>query len=275
MTKIDFKADWKKLLDDLLEGEAFADPTFRTFHRFSWRNRLLAMGQMHRQGKKVQPFGTYRFWQLQGRQVKKGEKASLILCQPSRYPVEEGGEVVGFKKFFTWKKQWFTMDQTDGEDFEEMNEDINQKFDLEYLGIQLEEFQHDNGNVHGYARLRDGKKTIAISPLVPEWKRRIITSHELAHCILHISEKTVQMDDNEMLGTDIKEVEAETAAFLVESALAHTTDGMAFKFSRDYVRHWLKTSEFTEKMAERIIEAATKILDSTRDHEKLKQGMNR
>lgn len=270
MPKIDFKADWKALLDDLLNGEAFADPTFRTFHRFSWRNRLLAMGQMRAQGKKIQPFGTFNFWKFQtGRHVKKGEKASIILCQPSSYPVkdEETGEIKGHKKFFTYKKHWFTMDQTDGPDYEEVSEDINRKFDLEYLGVEIEEFQHDNGNVHGYARLRNGKKVIALNPLVPEWKRRIITSHEIAHCLLHVGENRIQMEDGETIGYDIGEVEAETTAFLVETAMGTDGDNLGMKYSRDYVKHWLRSNAFTEKMAERIIEAATKILDSTRERQ--------
>jgi len=106
-----------------------------------------------------------------------------------------------------------------------------------------------DGNCQGYAT----GKNIAVNPVaVLPHKTRF---HELAHVVLgHTAEHT--MSDNERTPKDIREVEAESVAYICCSVL--NLDGLIE--SRGYIQNWLSGNEISDKTAQRIFGAAEKIL---------------
>lgn len=63
-------------------------------------------------------------------------------------------------------------------------------------------------------------------------------------------------DDNKKTPRDIKEVEAESVAYILCSIL----DLPGLTESRGYIQHWLNYQQIPEKSAQKIFSAADKIL---------------
>jgi hypothetical protein len=120
---------------------------------------------------------------------------------------------------------------------------------LETLQITEIRFDSPNGNSQGYAQ----GKNIAINPVAAlPHKTRF---HELAHVVLgHTLEGT--MSDSESTPRDIREVEAESVAYILCSLLE--LPGLIE--SRGYIQSWLSGAEISDKSAQRIFSAADKIL---------------
>ena len=110
-------------------------------------------------------------------------------------------------------------------------------------------FDLADGNCQGYAK----ERSIAVSPIAAlPHKTRF---HELAHVVLgHTSENVMQ--DDERTPRDIREVEAESVAYICCSVL----DLPGLVESRGYIQAWLAGNEVTDKSAQRIFGAAEKIL---------------
>jgi Zn-dependent peptidase ImmA (M78 family) len=79
--------------------------------------------------------------------------------------------------------------------------------------------------------------------------------HELAHVVLGHT-KEVTLTDSERTPKDIREVEAESVAYILCSIL----ELPGLEESRGYIQHWLRTETIAEKSAQRIFSAANKIL---------------
>jgi antirestriction protein ArdC len=79
--------------------------------------------------------------------------------------------------------------------------------------------------------------------------------HELAHVVLGHTEEHA-MHDDETTPRDIKEVEAESVAYILCSVLG--LPGLVE--SRGYIQNWLFGGEISDKSAQRIFGAADKIL---------------
>ena len=213
---------------------------------------MLAWSQLHGRGMSLAPIATYKRWSELGRQVKKGEKAIALVMPVTISKKDDAGEKTGESfQWFTLKNNWFTLDQTEGADF--ARESISPAWDkaqaLETLGITEVRFDSANGNSQGYAQ----GKNIAINPMAAlPHKTRF---HELAHVVLGHTEEHA-MHDNELTPRDIREVEAESVAYILCSVL----DLPGLIESRGYIQNWLQGNEITDKTAQKIFGAAEKIL---------------
>jgi antirestriction protein ArdC len=202
------------------------------------------------------PLATYKKWQSLGRQVKKGEKA-LTLCMPVTINKKnDAGEKTGdVFQMFTVRANWFTLSQTEGADYvnEVKTADWDATLALSALNITEVSFATVDGNCQGYATGRN----IAINPVAAlPHKTRF---HELAHIVLgHTAEHT--MTDSETTPKDIREVEAESVAYICCSILGLT----GLEECRGYIQHWLAGNDISDKSAQKIFGTAEKILKAGR-----------
>lgn len=224
------------------------------FHRYSFRNCLLAAFECAGRGITTGPIDTYKGWQGKNRQVKKGEKA-ITLCMPiTKKVMDETGE----KKdrcvsFFVFKRNWFVLSQTEGEDYSpEPLPEFSKEKAFQKLNIEEIPFSSLEGNSGGYAQERQ----IAINPLNTEQWRTLF--HETAHVVLgHTVEH--RMNDGERTPKDIKEIEAETVALLCCASLGVPGE----EYSREYIQGWMFLSSrnrIPDGSARRIFKAVDTIL---------------
>jgi antirestriction protein ArdC len=240
------------LLRDAVEKPGILSEAYSLFHEYSVGNQLWAWAQLKGRGLPLSPIATFKKWQDLGRRVRKGEKALSLVMPVTVARKDEQGEATGdFYKFFTVKNHWFALSQTEGEDF--ANEVKSPEWDkaqaLQALGITESAFDMASGNVQGYAQ----GDSIAINPVAQyPHKTRF---HELAHVVLgHTKEAT--MTDSEHTPRDTKEVEAEGVAYICCAVLSLP----GLHESRGYIQSWLQGNEISDKSAQRIFGAATKIL---------------
>lgn len=244
------------LLNNAITQPGVLSSAYTAFYNYSIGNQIAAAIQCISRGIEISPIASYKAWQDKGRQVKKGEKA-IALCMPitckGEKPNRETGENEEFSfSRFVWKNNWFALSQTEGDDY--ANEITPPNWDkskaLETLGITEGSFNHHNGNCQGYA----SGTSIAINPIAQYPNKTRF--HEIAHIVLgHTAEHTMS-DDDDKTPRDIKEVEAESVAYILCSIL----DLPGLTESRGYIQHWLNYQQIPEKSAQRIFSAADKIL---------------
>ena len=247
---------WSALLSDAVNKPGIISSAYTVFHNYSVANQLWAWSQCQARDIELSPIATYKKWQSLGRQVKKGEKA-LTLCMPVTInKKDDAGEKTGeCFQLFTVRANWFTLSQTEGDEFvnEVKTPDWDKSLALSALGITEVTFNCADGNSQGYAT----GKNIAVNPVAAlPHKTRF---HELAHVVLgHTVEHT--MSDSETTPRDIKEVEAESVAYICCSILGLP----GLEESRGYIQHWLSGNEIGDKTAQRIFGTAEKILKAGR-----------
>lgn len=247
---------WSSLLNDAVNKPGVLSSAYSTFHNYSIGNQMLAWSQLYNRGLDLSPIATYKTWQGLGRQVKKGEKAlALVMPVVINKKDENGQKTDDCFQTFILKNHWFALSQTEGQDYqaEAVAHEWNKEKALQALGIEETAFNMADGNCQGFARDR----SIAVSPIAQfPHKTRF---HELAHVVLgHTSERLMQ--DDERTPRDIKEVEAESVAYICCSVL----DLPGLVESRGYIQAWLSGSEITDKSAQKIFGAAEKILKAGR-----------
>jgi len=108
---------WEALLHKAVNEPGTVSKAYSMFHTYSVGNQMLAMEQEMMMGKQIQPISSYDGWAKAGRQVKKGEHRSIVLCMPiTRHYADEdkNGDIIEhrFTKF-VYRRYWFTLDQTD------------------------------------------------------------------------------------------------------------------------------------------------------------------
>lgn len=243
---------WATMLADAVTQPGVIGECYNAFHGYSIGNQMLAWSQCMARQIELGPIATYKRWSELGRQVKKGEKALHLVMPVTINKKDSAGEKTGeVFSMFALKNNWFTLDQTEGADF--ASEPVIPAWDkakaLQTLGITEVRFHSPNGNSQGYAQ----GKNIAINPVaVLPHKTRF---HELAHVVLgHTLEHA--MHDDDMTPRDIREVEAESVAYILCSVLG--LPGLVE--SRGYIQNWLHGAEISDKSAQRIFGAADKIL---------------
>ena len=247
---------WSALLSDAVNKEGIISSAYTVFHNYSVANQLWAWSQCLSRDIELSPIATYKKWQTLGRQVKKGEKA-LTLCMPVTInKKDDNGQKTGdVFQLFTVRANWFTLSQTEGDDFvnEVKTPEWDKELALSKLGITEVAFNNPDGNCQGYAT----GKNIAVNPVAQlPHKTRF---HELAHVALgHTTEMT--MSDSERTPRDIREVEAESVAYICCSILGLK----GLEESRGYIQHWLSGNQITDKTAQRIFGTAEKILKAGR-----------
>jgi antirestriction protein ArdC len=242
---------WSDYLKEIVEQEGILSACYSVFHDYSIGNQLHAYSQLKARGLELSPIASYKKWQSLGRQVKKGEKAlSLLMPITIKEKDEDGKETGKVFRIFKEKSNWFSLGQTEGDDFvAPAIQGWDAELALKTLDIKQVAFEHTNGNCQGYASERE----IAINPVAAlPHKTRF---HEMAHVVLgHTTEGL--MADSEHTPKDIREVEAESVAYILCKALNLAGD----QESRGYIQHWLGSQEISDKSAQRIFSAADKIL---------------
>jgi hypothetical protein len=247
--------DFSSLLSEAVNKPGILSKAYQAFHNYSVGNQMAAMSQCVARGIEVGPISTFKGWQEKGRCVTKGQKA-LALCMPVTMKGEKDNKSTGQKEEFTFnrfvfKNNWFVVSQTEGADF--AHEVKTPLWDsakaLQALSISETSFTMIDGNCQGYA----SGQTFALNPVAAlPHKTRF---HEMAHIVLgHTQEFT--MTDSERTPKDIKEVEAESVAYILCSILGLP----GLEDSRGYIQHWLRDCEISEKSAQKIFSTADKIL---------------
>lgn len=248
------KSVFASLLSEAISKPGVISAAYSAFHNYSLGNQIHAYVQCAVRGIPLGPIATFPGWKEKGRHVRKGEKA-ITLCMPvtckgERISEKGEPEQYAFNRF-VFRPSWFLLSQTDGADYaaEVKSPAWDADRALAALEIQQAAFRHTDGNCQGYASGR----SIAINPVAAlPHKTRF---HELAHVVLgHTAEAT--MSDSERTPQDIREVEAESVAYVLVSLLG--LPGQAE--SRGYIQHWLRGNEIPERSAQRIFTAADKIL---------------
>ena len=260
--------DMRGMLHVALTQPGVMNQAYRAFHNYSIGNQLLAALQLLDKGLPLAPIASFNAWREKGRFVKKGEKAISLYMPVSvkrqankdapADSAEAGavGESGGTVSVFMLRPNWFSLTQTEGEEFavESVAPEWDAATAMASLDIVEEPFRQLLGNRLGYARARN----IGISPLNPlKHKTRF---HEIAHVVLgHTA--LADMDDGETLSRQLEEVEAESVAYLLCALL--DLPGQAE--SRFYIQSWLQGSELPEKSAKRIFGAADRIMKAGKD----------
>lgn len=244
--------NFSTLLNDAVSKPGIISKAYSQFYDYSFGNQLLAWSQLSSRGLELSPIATYKKWQELGRQVKKGEKAiALVMPVLINKKDDQGNKTEDTLRIFTVKNNWFALSQTEGSDFarEIKIPSWDKTKALDALGITEAVYNSLDGNCQGYAF----EKSIAINPVAQfPHKTRF---HEIAHIVLgHTSEHP--MLDSEKTPRDIKEVEAESVAYILCSLL----DLPGLEESRGYIQNWLRDSEVSDKSAMRIFGAVDKIL---------------
>ena len=250
------KANWSGLLDDVIKTPGIISEAYSAFHNYSIGNQLLAWSQCTGRKIPLGPIASYKRWQELGRNVRKGEKAIALVMPITIKKEKESGDTDIFQTF-ALKNNWFVLSQTDGADYsaEPVNPEWDKALALSVLDVSEVPFSLTDGNCQGYASGR----TIAINPVAAlPHKTRF---HEIAHIVLgHTVEH--EMQDSERTPRDIREVEAESVAFICCALLGLP----GLDECRGYVQSWLRDTPINDKTAQRIFGAAEKILKAGRNH---------
>ncbi len=246
------KVDYEKLAQQALTEPGKLSDCYNKFWRYSFCNQSLAMMQLAQ----PEPINTYNGWKKLGRQVKKGEKA-IRLYMPVGIKDKETGED---KMIFILRANWFGFSQTEGEGTAESI--TPPEFDfrrmMEKLEIVYENFNVVDGNSQGYSKPL--QKIIAINPMAVNATKT--TYHEIAHCLLHGDQ--ISMNDSLSLTPDVKEVEAELTAYILGNVLG-TADEQTNIYSRGYIQAWLRSNTTEKVRYSKVFSVVDKILKAGRD----------
>jgi hypothetical protein len=217
--------DYEAIVREALTEPGKVAAAYSQLHNFSIANQFLAIAQLGR----VEPVATFNHWREIGRHVKRGEKA-IELLMPVIVKKKDAAEDEK-KMIFVSKHFWFGLHQTDGAEYVPPP---TPDFDLEKaiveLNITKEPFACMNGNVMGYAI--PAKRVIAVSDLA--YDRFKTAAHEVFH--VQLEHGTVAQHAETDLPSDAREVEAETGAYLLKTALGLTDN---LEYSRGYIQGWI------------------------------------
>ena len=255
------KYDYGQYLDMALNQPGELGKFYTYFREYSIGNQFYIWSQCLTRELKLGPIATYKKWKELKRNVTKGSKALGMLWPVTFQKKDKDGKPLFDKEgnplmMTTFKVRFhhFLLCQTEGQESTEIK---NPNFDtdllLKNLGIKKVSFDMTNGNCQGFAR--PNKKEIAINPIAYNPRKTLI--HEVAHCILH-GEDDTEFSHGSELPTDIKEVEAESVAYIVSAILGDDNENL--KYSRGYIQHWKQGNELSEDTMKRIFKAVDTIL---------------
>lgn len=255
----ELQAQLERQIADLVSSEDWARmlTTAARFHRYSANNVMLIMIQC--------PDATrvagYRTWKSLGRWVRKGEHGITILA-PCKYKVgqnDEGEDVWALRGFTT--ATVFDISQTDGADLDDVTPTLLEgeapaglwdglAKQVAAAGFMLG--RGDCGGANGVTHY--GARTVTVRADVDDAQAVKTLVHELGHILCG------HEGDLGMFGCRGRhEVEAESVAYVVCSALGMTTEG----YSLPYVAGWSggdlakvrETADHVVKVAGQILAA--------------------
>lgn len=248
---------YEQLFTMALEGEGKSLKGYSNFHRYSFGNQMFAMWQMIGRGLEVSPIATFKKWQSLGRQVQKGQKA-LELCMPVSKKEKQADGTEKVKTWFMYKKGWFAMSQTEGEDVQFPSIGFDYDKALATLNIEKIAFTHTDGNVQGFAQ--QGRK-IAINPIAQMPHKTFF--HEVAHVLLGHCDNESEFVDSVTTQKNLMEVEAESVALCCMLALG--LDGL--EYPRGYIKGWLGKDEIPADSKKKIFRVTNEILKAGQEKE--------
>lgn len=267
---------WKDMLDYMAK-----------MPQYSFRNLVWLHTQAHQRGSKETSFASYTAWKKLGRHVQKGEKSYHVLA-PVTYklpflkdedrPIDKSELDKYDKKDIIWKpavtgftvRPTFGYHQTDGEPIKgkdlpqvtgERSEQLWQRAKqiVADLGYTYEETTRQAlGGAYGVTMRPmiegQGEKTIAVATDAPEGHQFKTLIHEISHARLHMG----QADETGSMHRGIKEVEAESCAYLVSKYFGLDTA----EYSTGYIAGWADADEKTIlATGERVIQNSNWIID--------------
>jgi antirestriction protein ArdC len=231
------------------------------FHNYSFNNQLL----IYLQCPEATRVCGYRAWQRLGRQVRKGERGIKILapCRKRVSPAEDKDKseverievLAGFRVVHV-----FDISQTEGDELAEVAprrltgevsphlvDALEQRVTDEGFTLRREAIARSARN--GYADFE--RRLVVLRDELSGAQAAKTLIHELAHVLLH--------RDSDLSERAVAEVEAESVAFVVSSALGLDTSDYSFP----YVARWGGgDAEVVAATAERVIGAARDLLTS-------------
>lgn len=268
--KVDMKEKMKDLqskiknasLEDILDfSKSWVKGKINGTHPYSMYNYMSANFQMKMRGKRCSSIAPYKFWESKGRRVRAGEKALYVFApiivseshKKDDGSVEEKREVKGYRLVPV-----FDFSQTDGDlskiditkgglvgDWVIGKSKVSFENLISISHIPVEMFEISPTGSDGWTN----GKTINVLNHESENAKIATFIHELAHSIMHFKPTA------EKLTSHIKEVEAESVAFIVGSIL-----GLEVKSAPLYVKGWGDFSD--EVRVKEILSASEKILAS-------------
>ena len=243
---------YQQLLQEAVNKPGVLSKCYSRFHSYSLGNQLWAWLQSLEHDLELGPIATYKQWQSLGRQVKKGSEAIYLTLPVIIDEKDANGNKTGKqKRLFLPKKNWFFLSQTEGNDYVAETKTASWDKSKALANLDITEIAYDkaDGNCQGFARAR----SVAVNPIAFLPHKTLF--HELAHVVLgHTVEH--ELADSEHTPKDIKEVEAESVAYILCQLLGLPGEVE----SRGYIQHWLDGQEINDKSAKRIFSAADKIL---------------
>lgn len=257
------KVNYLQLLNSAITKEGTLSNCYALFHDYSLLNSIYVMLQLEARGLEVSPIKGFRAWNDLNRKVKKGQKALGVLFPIfgtyKKQEVQQDGTqkeiVIKYVKGFMEKHVHFAYSQTEILDKIKENKKIDLKNNDLHINIEklckdfditIKPYDSINGNCQGYALT--SKREIALNPIAENPVKTAI--HEIAHVLLNHHDATYERN--------IKEVEAETVAYIVLSVCGVTENDL--ENSRAYIQSWLNGGEITEDVSKRIFQTADKIL---------------
>lgn len=257
--------DWYELLEQAVKEPGQLAAAHKYFHQYSLANRWLASTQLRAMGLPLTPINTFKGWLGVNRPVQKGQKASIALIMP--VPVkakkkdvdsgEEKNEVVYTK--FMLRNYWFHMGQTEGEDFKSEPKDgaawsLSAALDF----LEIKEVPFEFSSINDTHRLGTATSNeISVSPLAthPELARL----REMARILLgHTAATPAKSVPTEL---ELREIEAETTAYLVAATLSLPGLEEARQRIQDNMDDRMKL-RIPDKCAHRAFSAADKLINA-------------
>jgi antirestriction protein ArdC len=240
------------------------------FHNYSFGNTILIMMQ----NPSASRVAGYNAWKKLGRQVLKGQKAIRILAPMVFKGEKEEENDKGEKetKQFSYMRfkavSVFDVGQTEGKELPSLvrmlegDTELYEKI-MNVVPIPVNE-EVIEGGANGYYHLIE--KRIAIKKDNSELQKLKTLVHEWGHHILHAKDK------EEKVAQDIRELEAESVAFIVCNKLGIDTSDYSF----GYLTGWGQGEEATAKIkasGERIQKASNEILESVLKVKEIKEAI--
>lgn len=264
VTVQDAMAVLDKGVADMISSEGWVEylRTQAKFHQYSMHNCLWLMMQAMARGVDVSRFAGFQTWKSLDRHVRKGEKSFKVLA-PCSYKREvelaDGTteEVRGIRGFRVVSV--FDVSQTDGaplatlvKELDSSSEAAKGSYDklvawLTSKGVTVAR-ESLSGGVYGYYSRTAAR--IVVDASLSDVQALKTLCHEVGHFLLHST------DDD--ASRETAEVEAESSAFVILSALGYDTGDYSF----GYIAKWSKGSkEIVRGVATRVQKTARTVLE--------------
>jgi len=250
--------NFNEMLKTAIEDKGTISECYSLFHEYSLYNQFLAIIQLKMQGLKITPLNCGSKWIKAGRKIKVNKSNAIWLCLPIYREYWKENEETGKKEkikvlsHFKYCPNWYSLEQTEGKEFNAKTCTITDfDFDKVYkkYNIEIVDFEELNGNIQGYAKVKNNK--LAINPIAEHPEMTIL--HEVAHIAFK--------HDKVTYGSRLKEVEAEAVAYIVGAILKFSDEQLSS--SRGYIQSWLGDGcELPKENAENIFRIAKDILNA-------------